>query len=151
MKEKIPTIILRIITILSAVAGILICVFALPSLGTAFADNFPDYAFWRYPILAGLYAAAVCFFVALLQFWLLLNGVGKSNTLSIKNLKAIRFSAIMFCVLYFLSAMPVVYLIADADDAPGLILIGAFFGTLPVGVAAFTAVLERICAIQYNK
>jgi hypothetical protein len=79
-----------------------------------------------------------------MQFWLLLNGIDKNGKFSLKNLKAIRISAIVFCMLYFLAAMPIVYLIADADDAPGLILIGAFLGTLPAGVAAFAAVLEQV-------
>jgi hypothetical protein len=33
--------------------------------------------------------------------------------------------------LYFLFAMPVIFLAAEADDAPGLILIGAFWDAFP--------------------
>lgn len=143
MREKFSTIILRAIIILFAIAGVLICVFVLLTLGIAMAENFPEYAYYRYPILIGLYAAAVCFFFALFQFWLLLNGAHRDRTLSQKNLKAIRLSAMMFSVLYFLFAMPVIILAAEADDAPGLILIGAFLDTIPIGVAALAAVLER--------
>jgi hypothetical protein len=130
--------------ILSAIAGILICIFALPPFGTAVAKNFPSYAFWQYPILAGVYAAALCFFFALFQFLLLLNGIDRHGTLAAKNLRAIRLSSIMFSVLFYVSAMPVIFLFANADDAPGAILIGTFLGMLPIGAAAFTAVLERI-------
>jgi hypothetical protein len=144
MRDKLPTLILRIMIILSAVAGILICIFALPPFGTAVAKNFPAYAFWQYPILAGVYAAALCFFFALFQFWLLLNGVDKNGTLATKNLRAIRFSAIAFSVLFYVSAMPVIFLFAEADDAPGAILIGAFLGMLPISIAAFASLLERI-------
>jgi hypothetical protein len=139
--KKLPTIILRIIAVLSAIAGALMCVFALPPFGTAIAKHFPEYAFWQYPILAGLYSAAACFFFALFHFWLLLNSIDRNGTISTKNLKIIRFSAIIFSVLYFIFAMPIIFL---AADAPGLILIGAFLGSLPVGVAAFAAILERI-------
>jgi hypothetical protein len=144
MKDKLPTLVLRLIIFLCVAAGVLMCIFALPPFGTAVAKNFPDYAFWQYPILAGLYGMAVCFFFGLLQFWLLLNGIDKNKTLSVKNLKAIRLSAIVFSILYYLSVMPVVYLYADADDAPGLILIAAFWGTLPIGIAAFSVILKQI-------
>jgi len=145
MNKKLPTIILRIITILTAVAGILVCIFVLPGFGTAIAKNFPEYAFWQYPILIGVYAAAVCFFFALFQFWLLMSNIDRADALSINNLKAIRISTIVFSILYFLFAMPIIFLAAEADDAPGLILAGAFLDLFPIGIAAFAAVLERIC------
>lgn len=141
--KNIPSIVLRIIIILSAVAGVLASIFALPSFGTAIAENLPEFAFWRYPILVGLYAAIVCFFFALLQLWLLLNGVDRNETLLAQRLKAIRISAIVFSVLYFICAMPIVFLAAESDDAPGLILIGAFLDLLPIGAASVAAILER--------
>jgi ABC-type tungstate transport system substrate-binding protein len=36
------------------------------------------------------------------------------------------------------------YPIADADDAPGLIIIGAAIACAPVVIAVFAAVLERL-------
>jgi hypothetical protein len=144
MKVKFPILVLRLTTLLCAAAGILMCIFALPLFGTAMADDFPVYAFWQYPILAGLYAAAACFFFALFHFWMLLAGADKSKTLPPKNLKTIRISAAIFAVLYFLSVMPVIYLYAEVGDAPGLIIIAAFLGTLPIGVCAFAAILEKI-------
>jgi hypothetical protein len=151
MKDKVPILILRGITALSVVAGLLVCIFALPIFGTAVAKNFPDYAFWQYPILAGLYAAALCFFFALVEFWSLLNGINKDNSLSVKKLRIIRLCAITFSVLYFLSAMPVIYLFAEADDAPGVILIGVFLGMFSIGVAAIAAVLEKLTRSKQSK
>jgi len=144
LTKKIPTIILRIIAVLSAVAGTLMCIFALPPFGTAVAKNFPEFAFWQYPILIGIYSAAACFFFALFHFWLLLNSIDRDGTLAVKSLKVIRMCAIMFGALYFIFAMPIIFLAAEADDAPGAILIGAFLGTLPIGVAAVAAILERM-------
>lgn len=141
--EKFPSIVLRIIIILSAGIGVLVSIFALPACGAAIAENLPESAFWRYPILVGLYTAVVCFFFALFQFWLLLNGVDRNGTLSAKRLKAIKLSAIVFSVLYFICAMPIVILAAQYDDAPGLILIGAFLDSFPIGVASVAAILER--------
>lgn len=146
--NKLPSIVLRIIILLAVAAGAAVCVFALPDLGTALAKHFPGRAFWRYPIIAGLYAAAGCFFFALYQFWLLLNSVDRDNTLPANRLRAIRLSAIVFSVLYALCAMPVVFLAAEADDAPGLILLGAVLDAFPLGIAAAAAILERSIAAK---
>jgi hypothetical protein len=59
-------------------------------------------------------------------------------------MKAIRASSIIFTILYFVSAMPVIFVAADADDAPGAILIGALLTAFPLGSAAAITVLERI-------
>ena len=149
--HQLPTLILRIIAIMAAVAAALMCVFALPPFGTAIAKNFPDYAFWQYPILVGIYSAAACFFFALFHFWLLLDSIDRNGTLPAKNLKVIRCCAITFGILYFVFAMPIIFLAAEADDAPGAILIGVFLGTLPIGVAAAAAILERIANVQNKK
>ncbi len=151
MRAKLPTIILRIIALLFALAGLVVCVFALPSFSASLVKFYPAQSFWRYPVLAGLYAAAACYFFALSHFWLLLNGIDRDGTLPVKSLRAIRHSAIVFCVLYALFAMPTIYLLADLDDAPGLILMGAFLDAIPVGVAALTVVLERITVAATGK
>ena len=142
--QKLPTLTLRIIAIMLAIVGVVISIFFLPSFGTAVADHFPAYAFWQYPILIGLYSAGVCFYFSLFHFWLLLNTIDRSGALSANNLKAIRLSMVVFSVLFYVFAMPIIFLAAEADDAPGAILIGAFLGTLPLGVAAVASILERM-------
>jgi hypothetical protein len=142
--QKLPTLILRLLALLSAIAGILLCIFALPPFSTAIAKHFPEFAFLQYSILIGTYSAAACFFFALFHFWLVLDSIDRTGALPAKNLKMIRFSTIVFTILFFIFAMPVIFLAADADDAPGAILIGAFIGSLPLGVAAVAAILERI-------
>ncbi len=144
--HKLPTVVLRIIIILSTAAGLLACVFMLPALGAELVKNLTGSAFAPYLLIIGLYAATLCFFFALFQFWLLLNAVDQDNTLPAKRLKAIRFSAIAFSVLYALCAMPIVLLAAELDDAPGLILMGAFLDAFPIGIAAVAAILERSAA-----
>ncbi len=146
MKNKNPSMILRIIAILFAGAGMTVSIFALPTFGTAIAKNFPEYAYMQYPILAGIYAAAICYFFALVQLWLLLNDIDRDSMLSGKRLKAIRFSAIVFSVLYAFCAMPIIYLAADAGDAPGLIIFGMYINLFPIGIAAVAAILERFAA-----
>jgi hypothetical protein len=143
LREKIPTTVLRATVIISAAAVALICAFALPSLGSGLGGFFPAFVHFRYLVLAGLYAAALCFFAALFHFWVLLNGIDREGALSVKRLKAIRRCSVAFGILYFVFAMPVVFLGAELDDAPGLVLAGASLEIFPFGAAAVASVLER--------
>ncbi len=142
--KKMPTLALRAIALGAAAMGAVLCIFAVPSFGSGLALLLPELAHLRVPLMIGLYAAAVCFYYSLFQFWLLLGAVEKTGEIPKAKLKAIRKAAVAFSVLYFIFAMPVIFLAADADDAPGLILVGAFMEIFPLGAAAVCAVLERV-------
>jgi hypothetical protein len=144
MISRIPTLVLRVIVAVFAAAGVLVCVFPIPTFALGFAKFFPQYTVWRFPILIGLYIAALCFYYALFQFWLLLGGIDRDGALLPQKLKKIRYSAAVFSVLYAVFAMPLFYFAAELEDAPGVILVGAILDAIPIGVAAFAAVLERI-------
>jgi succinate dehydrogenase hydrophobic anchor subunit len=144
VQKNIPTFILRTVAMLFAAAGILVCIFVLPSLGAAIPTIHPSYAIWQYPVFVGLYLAAVCFFYALIHFWLMLQGIDRDGLPSQKDMKAVRVSSIIFSIFYFVFAMPSIFMFAEADDAPGAIFIGAALGMIPIGAAAAIAILERI-------
>ena len=46
--------------------------------------------------------------------------------------------------LLYLGCVPFLIPIAEADDAPGLVLIGAVLACSPLVIAVFAAVLERL-------
>ncbi len=142
--KKMPTLALRAIALGTAAMGAVLCIFAIPAFGSGLALFLPELSFLRYPLLAGLYAAAGCFYYSLFQFWRLLDAVEKTGEIPKKKLKAIRKAAVAFSILYFVFAMPVIFLAANADDAPGLVIIGAFMEVFPLGSAAVCAVLERV-------
>ena len=145
MQINIPTLILRAVALLFAAAGVMVCIFALPELGAVILTFRPKYAFWQYPVLVGLYSAAVCFFYALVHFWLMLSGVDREGLPPQKSMKAVRVSSVIFSVLYFVVAMPAIFVFAKADDAPWvIILLATAVGMLPIGAAATIAILERI-------
>ena len=49
----------------------------------------------------------------------------------------------MIGVLY-LGGVPLLFPIADADDAPGLVVIGFAIACVPIIVAVFAAVLQKL-------
>ena len=144
LQINIPILFLRAAALLFAAAGALACYFLLPELGSVIPMFYPNRAFWQYPVLAGLYAAAACFFYALFHFWLMLNGIDREGLPPQKSMKAVRVISIIFTILFFVAAMPAIYVFSEAKDTPGVILLGTALGVLPMCAAATIAVLERI-------
>ncbi|XEC94221.1 DUF2975 domain-containing protein [Paenibacillus tarimensis] len=121
-----------------------LCIFALPWLANNPVN--PDYAHILYPILIGLYVSVIPFFVALYQAFRLLSYIDKNKAfsqISVKALKNIKYCAITISTLYVVM-MPFVYLVAELDDAPGLIIIGMVPIFASMVIAVFAAVLQRL-------
>jgi len=144
MQRRLATLILRAAATVLATAGALVCVFGLPKFAEAIVAIRPDLSFWQYPVLVGLYLTAACFFYVIFQFWRMLNAIDGDALPPQKCMKAIRVGSIVFGILYFVFAMPVIFMLADADDAPGAILIGVAMEIFPIGSAAVIAILEPI-------
>ncbi len=93
-----------------------------------------------------MYATAIPFFFALYQAFKLLSYIDKNKAfseLSVKALKNIKYCAITISILYAVG-MPFFYLIAEEDDAPGLIVIGLVIIFASMVIAVFAAVLQKL-------
>ena len=106
----------------------------------------PEYAHILYPIVIGFYLSVIPYLSALYQSFRLLNYIDKNEAfslLSVKALKFIKYCGLTFSGLYVI-VLPFVYVVAELDDAPGLIIIGMvpIFGGLVIAV--FAAVLQRL-------
>ena len=120
-------------------------IFVLPWVMTRLSEVIQVSAYLRYPGLIALYAAVGTFLFTMYQtIKLILNiiknkGFSKSSE---KILVSIKYSTGIISVLYVI-AMPLLYILADKDDAPGIILFG-FFVAFVTGVSAvYTAVFEK--------
>jgi thiamine biosynthesis protein ThiC len=100
----------------------------------------------KYLIFIVLYAAAVPFYIALYQAFKLLSYIDKNKAfsiISVRALKNIKYCAITISILYVVG-MPLLYLIAEKDDAPGIILIGLVIIFASMVIAVFAAVLQKL-------
>ena len=119
-----------------------ICVFALPRAISAELTSDFDYL----PIMIGLYAPAVPFFIALYQSLKLLNNIDNNNAFSessVAAFKNIKYCAVIISTL-FLAGMPYIFHVADQDDAPGLVAIGFVIVFASFVIATFAAVLQKL-------
>jgi hypothetical protein len=106
----------------------------------------PNYAHILYPIVTGMYISIIPFFVALYQAFKLLSYIDKSlafSDFSVKALQKIKFCAMTMSGVYIV-ILPFVFLVAELDDAPGLVIVGMVPIFAPMVIAVFAAVLQRL-------
>lgn len=140
------TLFLKIAVILIGIPVLALCIFLVPKIANFASELYPDFSFMKYFILIDLYVAAIPFYFALFQAFKLLSYIDKNKAfseLSVNALKNIKFSALAISILYVLG-MPLFYLIAEKDDAPGIIVIGMILIFASMVIAVFAAVLQRL-------
>ncbi len=106
----------------------------------------PEYAHILYPIVIGIYVSAIPFYMALYQALRILGYIDKNEAfseVSIKALSRIKKDAIVISIVYVLM-VPFIFLLAQIEDAPGLILFGMVPIFASIVIAVFAAVLQRL-------
>ncbi|MBU8906659.1 DUF2975 domain-containing protein [Desertibacillus haloalkaliphilus] len=137
---------LKIAVILIGIPVLILCIFLVPRIANFAAELYPDMAFIKYLVLINLYATAIPFYFALYQAFKLLSYIDQNkafSSISVKALRKIKYCAITISILYVLG-MPLFYLIAEIDDAPGIIIIGMVLIFASMVIAVFAAVLQRL-------
>jgi hypothetical protein len=140
------TFFLKVAIILIGIAVLALCVFLVPEIANYAAELYPDNTYMKSLVFIDLYASAIPFYFALYQAFKLLSYIDKNKAfseLSVLALKNIKNCAIAISGLYALG-MPLFYLVADKDDAPGIIAIGMIMIFASMVIAVFAAVLQKL-------
>jgi hypothetical protein len=140
------TLFLKAALILIGLPILALCIFLVPSIANYAVELYPGHGYLRDLVYLDLYASAIPFYLALYQSFKLLSYIDKNvafSDLSVRALKHIKSCAIACSILYVLG-MPLFYLIAERDDAPGVILVGMLLIFASLVIAFFAAVLQRL-------
>ena len=140
------TLFLKIAVVLLGFPVLAICIFLVPELGDVSSELLPDVAFIQYLVSAIFYASAIPYFFALFQAFKLLRYIDKNeafSNLSVKALRKIKYCAITISGLHVL-VLPLFYLFAEIDDAPGVIFVGLIVPFASMVIAVFAAVLQKL-------
>lgn len=143
------TLFLKIAVILIGIPVLALCIFLLPQIANEANEAVQKGSKWAYVvygILVVMYVSILPFYFALYQSFNILGYIDKNlafSELSVKALKKIKNSAITISCLYVV-ALPFVYVLAEVDDAPGLIIVGMVPIFASMVVAVFAAVLQRL-------
>jgi hypothetical protein len=135
---------LRFVIFLLAVVALAFFVFALPSIWRGGSVEFPGASRALFLMMVGMYAAAVPFLVALWQAIKLLGYIDRNKAFSDQSVQALRNikrCAIVITVLA-MGCVPCLFPIAQADDAPGLLVAGVVVASAPIVIAVFAALLQ---------
>ncbi|PIC67793.1 hypothetical protein CSV78_05635 [Sporosarcina sp. P16a] len=143
------TLFLKIAVILIGIPVLALCIFLLPQLAIEAKDATErgwNFAYAVYSILLVVYISVIPFYFALYQTFKLLNFIDKNQAfseLSVRALKKIKYCAIIISGLYIV-ALPFVFIMAEIDDAPGLVIVGMIPIFASMVIAVFAAVLHRL-------
>lgn len=144
--KKASTIILRITLILTGLVVLVFCI-AMPWMLNLGGDPDAVFAHLRYPVLVGVYLTALAFFYALYNGVRLLGYVAKGwafSLPSIKALKGVKLGAFAVSAILSAGGVPLFYLFAQLEDAPGLVLIGMAIAGVPFVFALSAYVLQWV-------
>lgn len=140
------TLFLRVVVLAVAAAVLALCLLALPAMWRAVPREFPDHTYVFYSLITILYTAAIPFFYAVRQAIKLLGYVDKNKAFS--KLSVIALRKIAYCgvaiSITFAASLPFLYIWAEYEDAPGLIVIGMIMTLAPLAVTVFAAVVQRL-------
>jgi len=147
--KRSSTLFLKVAIIFIGIPVLALCLFLLPQIANEAneaVERGSNFAYVVYGILMVMYVTAIPFYFALYQSFNLLSYIDKNQTfseLSVISLKKIKNCAIIISGFYVV-ALPLVYILAEIDDAPGLILVGMVMVFAPMVIAVFAAVLQRL-------
>lgn len=137
---------LKLAVILMGVPVLAICIAAMPMIVRNIAAGLSGWEYAMLGIFIIMYASAIPYYTALYQAFKLLIYIDKNKAfseLSVSALKKIKKCAVTISGFYFI-ALPLFYIFAEVDDAPGVILVGMMLVFAPMVIAVFAAVLQRL-------
>lgn len=140
------TLFLKVTVVLIGLPVLALCIFIVPKIGDLAAYLYPDTAFLQIAIMVILYATVIPFYFALYQTFQLLRCIESNRAFTdaaVSALKNIKYCALTISVLHAVG-LPILFLLAERDDAPGLILIGFVLVFASMVVAVFAAVLHKL-------
>ncbi len=144
--ERGPFWIVRGMVVILGLIVLALCLFALPTAWHGGSAEFPAASNSVFLIIVGLYATSIPFFISLFYTLKWVNLIERNQAfslLSVETLRKVKYSWAIISVLY-LGGWPLLYPIAQADDAPGLIIIGLLIALVPVAITSFVALLEKL-------
>lgn len=146
MMQKSSTTFLKTVIYLMGLIMIALSVILIPQIIIDISDSSAMVKWVIYPIVIGVFLTTLPFYLALYQALKLLRLIDQNQTFSeeaVFTLKKIKQCALTITGIYILT-MPFIYLFAEKDDAPGVIIIGMVPLLVSFVVAVFASLLQKL-------
>lgn len=141
-----PTLLLRLVVVGIAALALFLTVLIAYVIAVGWADEYPAYELLRYPMVSALAVSVAPVLLAAWQVMKLLGYIDKNiafSNLSVTAVRKIKHFAFIAAALYAV-ALPGAYIMAESDDAPGLVLIATAFVCVPIAIGIFAAVVQGL-------
>lgn len=147
MLKKGSTLLLKVTLIFMGLIVLLIAAFALPGFINGARAEFPYAPNAAIGIVIVLYIVILPYLFVLWQSWQILVLIDQNKGFSLFSVAAfrkIKLASLIGGVLLLIGFVPLLFPIADEEDAPGLLIYGFLFACIPIVVSVFAAVLEKL-------
>ncbi|MEH7159139.1 DUF2975 domain-containing protein [Neobacillus drentensis] len=143
---KPETLFLKLAIVLMGIPVLALCIFLVPEIGDLAAKLLPEFHYIKYLVSIVYDASAIPFYFALYHAFKLLRYIDKNiafSQISVIALRTIKHCAIIITSLHVL-VLPLFFLFADKDDAPGVVIVGLIVPFASLVIAVFAAVLQKL-------
>lgn len=123
---------------------LLLSVFWLPDTAAYFAEEAPEWAYLKYPLLAGIYVTLIPFLFAIIEGLRLSRRVALNDAFSgksVQHLKHIKYSAFMISFLYLVGTVVLSRMI---DISPGIGLLAVIIMLASLMLGLISGILEEL-------
>jgi predicted MFS family arabinose efflux permease len=123
---------------------LLLCIFWLPQMARVSAEQNPEHAYLRYPLLYGLYITTIPFYLGIFHTFKLLNLISKNTAFTVdacKSLGRIQIYTIIEIALYFIG---MVFLNLNNVLHPGIFILGLVIIFACFIISVFSSVLKAL-------
>ncbi|AKG73829.1 DUF2975 domain-containing protein [Salinicoccus halodurans] len=144
--KRSSTLFLKFALIIIGLPVLAICIALMPLIVRNVSDGIEGWDILMLGLLTFMYLAAIPFYMALFQAFKLLIYIDRNTAFSdqsVRALKRIKYHAMIITGLYILN-LPLFYIYAELDDAPGVIIVGMAFIFAPLVITVFAALLEKL-------
>ena len=143
MESKTLASLMKIAVFFTAVCGLFICVFVIPSFGESIIYSNPEFSSWYWPWLIFAWLYSLPCFVVLIDVWRVSNSVKNETVFSLKTAKLVRSGVILLlCDAAFLFVGNIFFLLLNMNH-PGVVLISVIIVIFETVAALFAAILSR--------
>ncbi len=142
--NKFGVVSLRISVALVALIILLLCVFWLPYMARISAEQNPEYAYLRYPVLYGLYITTIPFYLGIFHTFKLLNLISKNTAFTEEACESLRYInryTVIEIILYFIG---MVFLAFNKALHPGIFILGVVIMFACFIISVFALVLKAL-------
>ncbi|WP_411844125.1 DUF2975 domain-containing protein [Salinicoccus sp. HZC-1] len=144
--KRSSTLFLKFALIIIGLPVLAICIALMPMIVKNVGDGIEGWDALMLGMLTIMYVTAIPFYMALFQAFKLLSYIDKNiafSDQSVNALRKIKHYAMIMTGLYVLN-LPLFYIFAELDDAPGVIIVGMMFIFAPLVITVFAALLEKL-------